>query len=85
MDSKIHEVAKSGTRLGDFPFTLSSILAWRMYLGVYFACQRQKMVTEDEMAGWHIHKFTGHELGQIPGHGEGQGGVCTEAHAVAKS
>ena len=46
-----------------------------MYLGVYFACQRQqKMVTEDEMAGWH-HKFNGHELGQTPGHGEGQGGL----------
>ena len=58
-----------------FTFTFSSILAWRMYLGVYFACQRQeKMVTEDEMAGWH-HKFNGHELGQTPGHGEGQGGL----------
>ena len=27
--------------------------------------------TEDEMAGWH-HRLNGHELGQIPGGGEGQ-------------
>ena len=34
------------------------------------------MVTEDEMVGWH-HRFNGHELGQTPGDGEGQGSlVC---------
>ena len=27
------------------------------------------------MAGWH-HGFSGHELGQIPGDGEGQGGLA---------
>ena len=32
------------------------------------------MVTEDEMVRWH-HKFNGHEIGQTPGHGEGQGGL----------
>ena len=33
-------------------------------------------MTEDEMAGWH-HRFNGHELGQTPGDGEGQGSlVC---------
>ena len=33
-------------------------------------------MTEDEMVGWH-HGFNGHELGQTPGDGEGQGGlVC---------
>ena len=33
-------------------------------------------VAEDEMIGRH-HRFNGHELGQTPGDGEGQGGlVC---------
>ena len=37
---------------------------------------KQKRVSEDEMAGWH-HWYNGHELGQTPGDGEGQGGlVC---------
>ena len=32
--------------------------------------------TEDEMVGWH-HRLNGHELGWIPGVGNGQGGlVC---------
>ena len=31
-------------------------------------------MTEDEMAGWH-HQFNGHELGQTPGDGEGQGSL----------
>ena len=34
-----------------------------------------KRETEDEMAGWH-HLFTGHELGQTPGDGEGQGSLA---------
>ena len=38
--------------------------------------QKEKRLTEDGMAGWH-HQYNGHELGQIPGDGEGQGGlVC---------
>ena len=38
--------------------------------------QKEKRVTEDEMAGW-PHRFNGHELGQTPGYGEGQGSlVC---------
>ena len=33
-------------------------------------------MTEEEMVGWH-HRFTGHELGQTLGDGDGQGGlVC---------
>ena len=33
-------------------------------------------MTEDEMVGWH-HQVNGHELGQTPGGGKGQGGqVC---------
>ena len=31
-------------------------------------------MTEDEMAGWH-HGLDGHEFGQTPGVGEGQGGL----------
>ena len=30
---------------------------------------------EDEMAGWH-HRFNGHELGETPGDGEGQGSLA---------
>ena len=38
--------------------------------------QKEKRVSEDEMAGWH-HWCNGHELGQILGDGEGQRGlVC---------
>ena len=32
-------------------------------------------MTEDEMAGWH-HGLDGHEFGQIPGVGDGQGGLA---------
>ena len=34
-----------------------------------------KQETEDEMVGWN-HQFNGHELGQTPGDGEGQGGLA---------
>ena len=38
--------------------------------------QKEKRVSEDEMAGWH-HQCNGHELGQTLGDGEGQWGlVC---------
>ena len=38
--------------------------------------QKEKRVSEDEMAGWH-YQCIGHELGQTPRGGEGQGGlVC---------
>ena len=37
--------------------------------------QKEKRVSEDEMAGWH-HWCTGHELGQTLGDGEGQGGLA---------
>ena len=36
--------------------------------------RRKRGLTEDEMVGWH-HQFNGHELGQTPGDGEGQGGL----------
>ena len=36
---------------------------------------RQKRAREDEMVGWH-HWFNGHELGQTPGDGKGQGGLA---------
>ena len=36
----------------------------------------ERRATEDEMVGWH-HQFNGHELGQTPGDGDGQGSlVC---------
>ena len=31
-------------------------------------------MTEDEIVGWH-HRFNGHEFGQAPGVGVGQGGL----------
>ena len=36
--------------------------------------QEEKGMTEDEMVEWH-HQFNGHELGQTPGVGNGQGGL----------
>ena len=36
--------------------------------------RQEKRASEDEMAGWH-HRCNGHELGQTPGDGEGQGGL----------
>ena len=32
-------------------------------------------MTEDELAGWH-HRLNGHEFGQTPGVGDGQGGLA---------
>ena len=37
--------------------------------------QKEKRATEDEILGWH-HWFNGHELGQTPGDGDGQGGLA---------
>ena len=37
--------------------------------------QKEKRVSEDEMAGWH-HWCNGHELGQTSGDGEGPGGLA---------
>jgi len=31
-------------------------------------------MTEDEMVGWH-HRLDGHEFDQVPGFGDGQGGL----------
>ena len=36
--------------------------------------QKEKEVTEDEMVGWH-HWLNGHEFGQTPGDGDGQGSL----------
>ena len=36
--------------------------------------QKEKRMSEDEMAGWH-HRCNGHELGQTPEDGEGQGSL----------
>ena len=41
-------------------------------------------MTEDEMGGWH-HWFSGHELGQTLGAGEGQGAWRAAVRGVAKS
>ena len=37
--------------------------------------QKEKGATEDEMVGWH-HRLNRHELGQIPGDGDGQGSLA---------
>ena len=37
--------------------------------------QKEKRAMEDEMAGWH-HRFNGHELGQTPRDGDGQGSLA---------
>ena len=41
-----------------------------MYIYIY----EEKWMTEDEMVGWH-HQLYGHEFGQAPGVGDGQGGL----------
>ena len=41
-------------------------------------------MTEDEMVGWH-HRLDGHEFEQVPGVGDGQGGLGAAVHGVAKS
>jgi len=45
---------------------------------------RRRGATEDEISGWH-HRCNGHELGQTPGDGEGQGSLCPAVHRVTKS
>ena len=37
--------------------------------------QEEKVMTEDEMAGWH-HRLNAHEFGWTPGVGDGQGGLA---------
>ena len=37
--------------------------------------REEKMVTEDEMVGWH-HRLNGHEFEQAPGDGEEQGSLA---------
>ena len=41
-------------------------------------------MTENEMVGWH-HGLNGHEFEHAPGVGDGQGGLHTAVHGVAKS
>ena len=42
-------------------------------------------MTEDEMAGWH-HQLYGHESGQTPGVGDGQGGLaCCDSWGCKES
>ena len=42
------------------------------------------MTAEDEMAGWH-HPLDGHEFEQVPGVGDGQGGLAEKAMAPHSS
>ena len=37
--------------------------------------QEEKGMTEDELVGWH-HQLDGHEFEQVPGVGDGQGGLA---------
>ena len=46
--------------------------------------KRRVGVTEDEMVGWH-HGLNGHEFEQTQRDGEGQGGLHTAVHGVAKN
>ena len=42
------------------------------------------ITSEDEMVGWH-HRLNGPEFEQALGVGDGQGGLATAIHGVAKS
>ena len=44
----------------------------------------EKVMTEDEMAGWH-HQLNGHVFEQVPGDGEGQGGLAFCYPYIAES
>ena len=46
--------------------------------------QEEKVMTEDEMAGWH-HRLDGHEFEWTLGVGDGQGGLACYDHGVTKS
>ena len=46
--------------------------------------QKEKGMTEDEIAGWH-HQLNGHESEQTSGNSEGQGSLHPAVHGVAKS
>ena len=46
--------------------------------------QKDKGMTEDEMAGWH-YQHSGHELEQTLGDSEGQGSLAAAVHGVTKS
>ena len=55
--------------LGPKELKMLSTQQYRGKLGIYPSIYLSSMV------GWH-HQFNGHELGQIPGDGEGQGGLA---------
>ena len=47
--------------------------------------QEEKGTTEDEMVGWH-HWLNGHDFGQTPGDGEGQGSLaCCSPQGLKES
>ena len=46
--------------------------------------QKEKRVSEDEMAGWH-HQCNGHELGQTSGDGEVREAWCAAVQGVTES
>ena len=45
---------------------------------------KEKGMTEDETVGWY-HRLNGHEFGQTPGVGDGQGGLGAVVRGVTKS
>ena len=65
---------------------LEQLTHWkRPWCGKNWRQKEKRMMTEDEMVGWH-HWFNGHELRQTPRDGEGQWGLLRAAvHGVAKS
>ena len=78
----VHGVVKSQTGLGAWTTTVLaplSTIIWLHFPDAGKDWRKKKRASENEMAGWHqwwVH-HTGHELGQTPGDGEGQGGlVC---------
>ena len=69
-----HGVAKSGTRLSNWTVNW---LRWKDPDAWKDWRQKEKGITENEMAGWH-HRLDGHEFEQALGIGDGQGSlVCS--------
>ena len=62
-------------KLQYFGHLIQELTHWKSPSSGKDSGQKEKRVSEDEMAGWH-HPCNGHELGQISGEDEGQGSLA---------
>ena len=68
-----------------WPPDAESWLIWKdPDAGKNWGQEERGMMTEDEMVEWH-HQLNGHEFGQTPGIGDGQGSWHAAVHGVTES